>query len=1142
MDGTEAAAAATYERRIVTILFADLVGFTALSETLDPEDVAAVQDRYFAAVRDTVGRYGGVLEKFIGDAAMAAFGIPRARDDDAERAVRAGLAITNAVEQLAGPLGLEPGALAVRVGITTGEVVHATSGADRGRLTGDTVNTAARLQTSAPVGRVLVGETTALAVAEGIELEPTETIVVKGRSEPVRVAVAIGPRPVRSRDAAMGGLRAPTIGREADLDRLAAAAAETRREGTNQTWLIVAPPGVGKSRLLADLAARVRVEARGGLALSTARFRAGDGRPFGALGDLAGGIIAGRSPDEVAAALRASGMAAGRVEVVRDHALALLAPDPGSGSGAASPPARSPARIETADRDSLFDAWLEGFAALAAADGGGPMAWLLEDIHWAGSDAMAFIERAHATPGASGRFVAATARPSLLEAVPRWALADGSNGRHRLDLAVLPRATAAELIEALVGEALPSGLVDRVAEASDGNPLFVEELLRSWVSVGLLARSGDGDGGAAWRLTADAPDVPVAPTVQAIYAAQLDDLPASARRLTRQGSVAGRRVPRDFLGSIGRDRDESGDIGPAIASLVQRALFDGPADDPPLGASYAYRHALLRDAGYASLARSERAALHVRFARWVEGLLADQAGVAAEWIGEHLEAAVAETPALADEVAPGLDRTTATALAADWLERAAEAAARRAARDRAVDLWRRSLALTPSDAPLAAARRERRLGETIADGGRFDEAAERLESALERYRVCLAAEAPAGRTAARTGLAGTADALARIHLEQVRFEACWTLAEAVLDEIGPADDLPSARLRLRSAIGHAYFSDDEEDLRPSARGAIDVAEREGDRELELEARLALLGTLPDPVDVEREGRAVAALASELGRPDVRSRVGRIRAMTTLETNGDPFPLLEEATEVAMSHGLDEALGWASYARSEISLGRGLWDRSLEAGLHAIELGERHGYDRIVVRTWHVVASIAAARGDLDLLRRGAAWYGAAEAFLPHSPYGLLQSAGMHELFGRSGVEPVRDPDPALLMPSFGQDVNLPSGLEAIDEILRRWIADGRIDTVGEAVGRIARAVQRLGNPVGVAGLRLWEGRLALARGDASAAGTSARASLAEASAVHARWWCGRALRLLDRAGAASAADLAEASSIERALGLTDPAT
>jgi len=184
-----------FERRIVTVLFADLVGFTPLSERLDPEDMATIQDAYFGAVRDTITRYGGVLEKFIGDAAMAVFGVPAGREDDAERAVRAGLALIGAVEQLGARLELEPGELQLRVGVNSGEVVHATSGPDAGRVTGDTVNTAARLQAAARPGSVLLGELTMLTVAETIETEPSEPVELKGKAEPVRCAVAIGPRP-----------------------------------------------------------------------------------------------------------------------------------------------------------------------------------------------------------------------------------------------------------------------------------------------------------------------------------------------------------------------------------------------------------------------------------------------------------------------------------------------------------------------------------------------------------------------------------------------------------------------------------------------------------------------------------------------------------------------------------------------------------------------------------------------------------------------------------------------------------------------------------------------------------------------------------------------------------------------------------
>src|SRR5438876_2729547 len=193
------------ERKIVTVLFADLVGFTSLSEGLDPEDVSTVQDAYFAAVRETVGRYGGRLEKFIGDAAMAVFGVPVGRDDDAERAVRAGLALTSAIEQVGAGFGLAEGALRLRVGVNTGEAaVHPEAAFEEGMVTGDAVNVAARLQAAAPPGGVVIGEATALAVADVIELEPLGPLQLKGKSEGVPARRAVGVLPERSRDRAMG--------------------------------------------------------------------------------------------------------------------------------------------------------------------------------------------------------------------------------------------------------------------------------------------------------------------------------------------------------------------------------------------------------------------------------------------------------------------------------------------------------------------------------------------------------------------------------------------------------------------------------------------------------------------------------------------------------------------------------------------------------------------------------------------------------------------------------------------------------------------------------------------------------------------------------------------------------------------------
>ena len=455
------------DRRFVSVLFADIVGFTPLGERLDPEDVATVQDAYFSTVRETIQRYGGVVEKFIGDAAMAVFGAPRARDDDAERAVRAGLALIAGIEGIGARLGLQPDELQLRVGVNTGEVVHATGGPDAGRVTGDTVNTAARLQTAATPGTVLIGELTALTVAETIETQAIGPLELKGKVEPVRAWEAIGARSHPSREEALGALHAPMLGRSAELQRLTDALAAAAGSRSAARLVIVAPPGVGKSRLLAEFArlgGQRRRPPRAGCdrrrPRRTRRWRSCSVAMPTWRGRSATSACPSRVPPSSAPRWRGSSI--------------RTPPFGGAGSDLA------------AERDARFDAWITALDALS----GGPSAWLIEDVHWAGGDLLAFLDAAGRAPTTHGRLVVATARPSLLETAAAWC-----DGGERLDLAPLPAADARELVHALLGAALPEELVAAVAERSDGTPLFIEELLRTWASVGTLVRDGD-----AWRL------------------------------------------------------------------------------------------------------------------------------------------------------------------------------------------------------------------------------------------------------------------------------------------------------------------------------------------------------------------------------------------------------------------------------------------------------------------------------------------------------------------------------------------------------------------------------------------------------------------------------------------------------------------
>src|SRR4051812_10138604 len=731
------------ERRIVSVLFADLVGFTTLAEGLDPEDLATIQDAYFATVRDIVGRYRGQLEKFIGDAAMAVFGTPRAEDDDAVRAVQAGLALVNAIGDLGARLGLEAeGALPLRVGVNTGEVLVATGGPDAGRVSGDTVNVAARLQTAADPGGVLVGDLTALSVAHAVELQAAEPLALKGKTQPVPASRVVRMHAEPSRELAMGRLRAPMLGRDAEMARLWAVADDASR-GASARVLVVAPPGVGKTRLLEATA-----DGLGADGWHVIRARTTPGEPaFDAIGRL---VRAAVDPRSIPAG-------EGRAAVVAQDVRSLLDP----GVGAAS-----------RDRAGLFTSLVEAIGSVAA---GRPQAWLLEDLPWAGGDLLAFLEAAWAEPRAR-RLIVATARPQLLD---QLGSGEGSESRRGaawdvLHLPTLSADASTRVLEALVGDAIPPALARRIVERSDGNCLFVEELLRTWAAVGLLV---DDEG--RWRLTVDAAEVPLPATVQAIYAAQLDDLPSQPRAVIRRGAVAGRRFPVAALEPLGVPAPAD-----ALETLRRRAILNGPLPGDLAGEAYAFRHALLRDAGYASLGRAERADLHVALARWLEAIAGDRVAEASAEIGRHYAEAHAAAPALAPLLG-GLGRPEVAALARGWLEAAADRDLARFATSAAADGYRRAIELTPGDERLRIAGLRRRLGEALA-GDDLDAAVEAYLAAIDDAAAVLDGEDTASDTAsdtadeARDVLARAAAGAAAGRYEQVRFAEALAIADAAL--------------------------------------------------------------------------------------------------------------------------------------------------------------------------------------------------------------------------------------------------------------------------------------------------------------------------------------------------------------------------
>jgi class 3 adenylate cyclase len=1044
------------ERRIVSVLFADVVGFTTLSEQLDAEDVATVQDAYFAATRETIQRYGGVVEKFIGDAAMAVFGAPRTRDDDADRAVRAGLALIGAIEQIEAGLGMPPDSLQLRVGVNTGEVVHATSGPDEGRVTGDTVNTAARLQTAARPGTVLIGELTALTVAETIETQQIGSVELKGKADPVRVWEAIGARSQPSREEALGGLKAPMLGRDAELGELHAAIEAVSIERGSDRIVIVAPPGVGKSRLLAELALTTPAT------VLRARVRPQATAPYETVAQL----LTAAGPGDLAAALAAADVPETRASVIRQEVAELIEPTGGPSAGGGD---------LAAERDARFDAWVSALDALTP----GASVWLIEDVHWAGGDLLAFLDHAGRAPTRHGRLLIATARPSLLETAPAWC-----EGR-RIDLAPLPPTEASALVRALLGAALPEQLVAAIVERSDGTPLFIEELLRTWAGVGTLVLT-DG----AWQLAVQPEAVSLPPTVQAIYAAQLDDLPPDARQVARRGAVAGRRVPLGAFASLELDGRREG-----LDALRRRAFMAGPLDDPITGEAYAYRHALLRDAGYASLARAERARLHVAMARWLAETAGDRADVVAEGVAEHYAGALDSLPTLAGGDLP--DRAALMADAAGWYERAAEGALRLAAIEAAQRLFARSIELTDAGSPLDLARRRLRLGEILADSADLDAGIGEMEAALEAF------------TGDAAGTAAAAYALARAYMQQIRFPEAEELTAATIASLHGEPGATLARLRALhawavSAQGRSDGVRAETDL------AWADAQAAGDPVLELDV-LEPVNAARDEIDEagETDWALLEEKALAAGRWHQVVVAGRIRAIIQADTDlRSALPRLDATAELASAHGLTEQAGWVSYSRTEVLWVLGQWDLALDAGRKVIELGERYAYQRLAFRTWVIVLPMAASRGDHALAEHWGRWWAGAANHFPstHSPYARVLHAAIAVWVAQATGKPVVPPADDLTDAFIA--MSNPHFLNAAETLVRSWLDAGRTAPAGLAARRSAEfAADPDATP-------LMRASAALLDAWTTGSSDAARSAAALSRELGAPWWELRALRVL----------------------------
>jgi len=817
------------ERKIVTVLFADLVGFTSRAERLDPEAVRAFLAPYHARLRLELERFGGTVEKFIGDAVMAIFGAPVAREDDPERAVRAALAIRDWVRA--------DEELQVRVGVNTGEALVALSArpdAGEGMAMGDVVNTAQRLESRAPANSVLVGERTFRATSQAIEYREFEPILVKGKAQPVKAWEPLDPR---SDVDGMGLFGTPLVGRRRELASLQAALSDVHGHRSARLVTLTAAAGVGKSRLLHEFRERAAdVTWRQGRCVPY-----GAGVTFWALGEILkgqAGILEADSADDAAEKLRTAVSDLLRDDEEAGWVEAHLRPLVGLASTNGAWQDR---------RSEAFFAWRRFLEALAHAR---PLVLVFEDLHWADGDLLDFIEHLLEWTNDVPLLVVCTSRPELLETRPGWGANKASSSM--VALSALRDEDVGQIVSGLLGPT-PLSAETRTALLAQaaGNPLYAEQYTRLFLELGRVDESQPA-------------------TLQGLIAARLDALSATDKELLQSAAVIGKVFWTGNLAAVvALDRWS---VEERLRTLERKELVARSEASSIAGDSqWTFGHILIRDVAYGQIPRTDRANKHRISAEWIESL--GRPDDHAELIAHHYLSAL--------ELDPGLPLAHRARLA---LRRAGDRAFALNAFDAAARLYDQALELWPSDDPerprlelhrgralyrgtgsgadafasardgllaagdsAAAAEAEIMLAELASYVGEHDRASDHLGRAL-----ALIEPEPASWTKAFV-----LSRAARLDLLRARLEAAVALGR---EAVQIADELDLAEIRVHSlnTIGTARVEQNDhaglEDVEQSLRLAQRINSSETARGyLNLAVLTAMSGDLPRSVAVHSEG-------------------------------------------------------------------------------------------------------------------------------------------------------------------------------------------------------------------------------------------------------------------------------------------------
>ncbi len=913
------------QRRLVSVLFADLVGFTALSEHRDPEEVRELLSSYFDRCRSLIERYGGTIEKFIGDAVMAVWGTPVAREDDPERAVRAALALTQAVAVLGGEVGMPD--LKLRAGVLTGNAAVELGAEGEGMVLGDTVNTASRLQSVAAPGAVLVDDVTRRATEAAIAYEDAGTHEVKGREQPVRAWTAL--RVVAGVGGARrtAGLEAPFVGRDRELAHIIDSAEATVQERRARLVAAVGQAGSGKSRLLWEYYKYIDgveqvVRWHQGRCLAY-----GEGVAYWALAEMIRGRAEILEEEEDAASARVKLRAAVERFVPEERERRLVEPRLAQLLGLEQ-------RVAS-DRADLFSGWRLFLERLAE---DAPVILAFEDLQWADSGLLEFIDYLLEWSADHPIFVIALGRPELLDRRPEWAA-------QAITLGPLPGNAMRQALEGLV-PGLPGDLLARIVRRAEGVPLYAVEIVRMLLDRGLLAQEG-----ARYVLTGDVGELDVPETLHALAAARLDGLGSNERAALQDASVYGQSfTPAGVAALSNRPQEE---VEGTLDALVAKQVL-GLNEDPrsPERGQYHFLQGLLRTTAYGTLSRRDRKNRHLAAARHLQETWGDEAPELAEVLASHFLAAADAEPDAAD--APKI-----RASACETLEDAGKRAL--------------SLALAP-EARRAFDRAAELAGDEIQRATLLDQAGRaalmnlEFDASIERLRKAVAIfERHDEPDHAAMSLAGVAEALFRLD----RLDEATELMRRAL--AGLPEGSPDRAAALATLANLLSFRGEHEEALDAADAALTIAEPL-QQWAAVVAAFQTLGMIRVKQGRLEESRAMRerslaiALEHDLSSYAMRAYNNLADYWLQIDHFRQTVSVAERGLELAKSRGdrLWEPLLTLMITTAKVGLGQ--WDGLARHSADGLP-PELSPNDLARVGYMHVLARLQSARGETEAVQR-----------------------------------------------------------------------------------------------------------------------------------------------------------------------------